>query len=125
MILMFLSAILMVYSAQIFSLSFSIHGIKRAILNTPIELMHNTVLFSEDGIHFNKTKLENTVLTYYQNILPRYAKEYDVDFYYYNLLDGSMCIEDECSGVEITVNCKLTLVKDFTRTMYYEIRSSN
>ena len=108
-----------------FSLSFSIHGIKRAIFSTPIELMNNTVLFSEDGIYFNKTKFENTVLNYYQNILPRYTKEYDVDFYYYNLLDGSMCIEDECSGVEITVNCKLTFVNNFSRTMYYEIRSSN
>lgn len=115
----------MVYSAQMFDLSFSIHGIQRAIINTPIELMHSTVLISDDGIHFNKEKLESTVLNYYQNILPRYTKQYDVDFYYYNLSDGSMCIEELCSGVEITVECKLTFVKDYKRTMFYEIRSSN
>ena len=124
MILVFLSAILMVYSDQMFDLSFCIHGIQRTLISTPIELMHNAVLISDDGIHFNKQKFENTVLNYYQNILPRYTKEYDVDFYYYNLSDGSMCIEDKCSGAEITVNCKLTFVKDYTRTMYYEIGSS-
>ncbi len=108
-----------------FSLSFSLQGINRALVNTPIELMHSAVLFSEDNIHFNKTKFENVVLKYYDSILPRYTKEYDIDFYYYNLLDGSMCIEDECSGVEITIDCKLNFVSNYSRTMYYEIRGNS
>ena len=125
MILMFLSALLMVYSAQLFSISFSLQGVNRALVNTPIELMHSAVLFSDDGIHFNKNKFENVVLRYYENVITRYTKQYDVTFYYYNLLDGSMCIEDDCSGVEITVDCKLTFVSNYSRTMYYEIRGNN
>ncbi len=125
MILIFLSALLMVYSAQLFTFSFSIQGINRAIVSTPIELMQHTVSFSDDGVHFIKDKFELFVLTYYKNSLSRYVDEYTVDFYYYNLLDGSMCLSDDCSGVEITVECKLMLTQEYKRVMYYEIRGKN
>ena len=124
MIIMFLSAVLMVFCGYFFSLSFSIQGIKRALVCTPIELMHSTVLFKEDGVHFNKSKFEEVIISYFDNVIPRYAKEHDVEFYYYNLLDGSMCIEDDCDGVEITLNCKLTIGYEYSKTMFYEIRGS-
>ena len=122
MILIFLSALLMVYSAQLFTFSFSIQGINRAIVSTPIELMQHTVSFSDDGVHFIKDKFELFVLTYYKNSLSRYVNDYSVDFYYYNLLDRSMCLSEDCSGVEITVECKLMLTQEYKRVMYYEIR---
>lgn len=125
MIIILLSAVLMLFCAQLFTFSFSVQGINRAVLATPIELMHHTVSFSDDGVHFIKEKLESFVLTYYSNTLPRYTDNYTVTFYYYNLLDGSMCLEDDCSGVEITVNCKLIMNNVYNRTMYYEIRGRN
>ena len=124
MIIVFLSAILMVFCVYFFSLSFSIQGVKRALISAPIELMHSAVLFQDDGVHFNKTKFENVVITYFGKIIPRYASEHDVEFYYYNLSDGSMCIEDQCDGVEITLNCKLTIGYEYSNTMFYEIRGN-
>ena len=124
MIIIFLSAVLMVFSGYFFSLSFSIQGIKRALISTPIEIMHNTVLFNEDGVHFDKNKFENVVISYFDKIIPRYTEEHDVEFYYYNLEDGSMCLENVCDGVEITLNCKLTIGYEYSKTMFYEIRGS-
>ena len=125
MINVLLSGIFVVFAGGIFSLSFSIQGLKRAIINTPIELMYRSVELVDGEIKFDKSKLNQILLTYYNDVLPRYSEEHTVDIYYYNIMDQSFCIEDYCSAVEITVNCKLIFEYDFTRTMYYEIRSNN
>lgn len=122
MIILFISALLMVYSAQVFTLSFCIQGLNRAVINTPIELMYNTVIFSDSDGNFSKSDFENTLMTYYDNTLPRYSKGHQVGFYYYNPEDGSMCLTNNCKAVEITVNCKLISNYDYHRVMYYEIR---
>ena len=64
-------------------------------------------------------------LSYYNNIIPRYSKNYTVDFYYYNLTDQSMCLTNNCDGVEITINCKLNLTYDYHRVMFYELKENN
>lgn len=125
MILIFLSALLTMYSAQIFTLSFSIHGLNRAVIATPIELMYNAVNFTTEGGYFNKITFQDTVNKYYDNILPRYCKEHEVSFYYYNPEDGSMCLSKTCSGVEISIKCKLTITYEYNRTMFYELRGKN
>ena len=125
MINVLLSGIYVVFAGGIFSLSFSIQGLKRAIINTPIELMYRSVELVDGEIKFDKSKLNQILLTYYNDVLPRYSEEHTVDIYYYNIMDQSFCMEDYCSAVEITVNCKLIFEYDFTRTMYYEIRSNN
>ncbi len=120
-----LSGIFVIFAGGIFSLSFSIQGLKRSIINTPIELMYRSVELVDGEIKFEKNKLNQILLTYYNGILPRYSKEHNIELYYYNIDDESFCIEDYCSAIEITVNCKLIFDYDFTRTMYYEIRSNN
>ena len=120
-----LSGILIVFAGGIFSLSFSVQGLKRAVINTPIELMYRSVELVDGEIMFEKSKLNQILFNYYNGVLPRYSKEHNVELYYYNIEDESFCIEDYCSAIEITVNCKLIFDYDFTRTMYYEIRSNN
>jgi hypothetical protein len=122
MILLLLSGILVVFSGLLFSLSFSIQGLNRAIINTPIEMMYRTVAFDNSEMKFEKEKFEENIMSYYDSTIVRYSKSYEVDFYYYELEDGSMCLSDYCSGVEITVNCKLMMDYTFRRVMYYELR---
>ena len=122
MILLLLSAVLVVFSGLLFSLSFSIQGLNRAIINTPIEMMYRTVAFNNNEMKFEKEKFEENIMSYYDSTIVRYSKSYDVDFYYYELKDGSMCLSNYCSGVEITVNCKLMMDYTFRRVMYYELR---
>ena len=106
MIFLMISALIGLISMQYFSLNYSIQGLNRAIVFTPIELMYKSVTVYGDSPLFDKDDFEMIVLSYYSHILPRYTNSYEVDFYYYNSIDESMCLIDNCDGVEITIDCK-------------------
>ena len=125
MILMLLSTLIGVVSLQYFTLNYSIQGLNRAILFTPIELMYKGVVPLGDKPRISRDDFEYIVLSYYDNIIPRYSKEYSVEFYYYNLSDQSMCLTDYCDGVEITIDCKLNITYDYHRVMYYEMKEAS
>ena len=110
-----------IISLQYFSLNYSIQGLNRAIIYTPIELMYKSVQVFGEAPLFDKNDFEVVVKSYYENIIPKYTKEYSVGFYYYNSSDESMCLTDECNGVEITINCKLNITYQYQRVMYYEM----
>ena len=122
MILLFLSAILTVFCGQVFFLNFSIQGLNRAIINTPIEMMYNTVKFSGETAYFDKSKFEEYINTYYDYVAKRYCSDYKSEFYYYNIIDGSMCLSNNCQAVEINFSCRLTNHYNYHRIMYYELR---
>lgn len=125
MILMLISPLIGLVSLQYFALNYSIQGLNRAILFTPIEIMYKGVVSLGDKPRISRDDFEYIVLSYYDHIIPRYSKEYTVDFYYYNLSDQSMCLTDTCEGVEITINCKLNITYNYHRVMYYELKESS
>ena len=125
MILMLISPLIGLVSLQYFALNYSIQGLNRAILFTPIEIMYKGVVSLGDKPLISRDDFEYIVLSYYDHIIPRYSKEYTVDFYYYNLSDQSMCLTDNCEGVEITINCKLNITYNYHRVMYYELKESS
>ena len=125
MILMLISPLIGLVSLQYFALNYSIQGLNRAILYTPIEIMYKGLITLGDKPLISRDDFEYIVLSYYNNIIPRYSKNYTVDFYYYNLTDQSMCLTNNCDGVEITINCKLNLTYDYHRVMFYELKENN
>lgn len=125
MIILFLTAIMMMFTAQISMISFSVQGLNRAIIATPIEAMYSSIILTDDHQYFDKEKFENTLLTYYESSLSRYTNNKEIEFYYYNKSDGSMCLTNECNAVEISIKCKLIFNYDYSRTMYYEIEGRN
>ena len=125
MILMLISPLIGLVSLQYFALNYSIQGLNRAILFTPIEIMYKGVASLGDKPRISRDDFEYIVLSYYDHIIPRYSKDYTVDFYYYNLSDQSMCLTDNCEGVEITINCKLNITYNYHRVMYYELKESS
>ena len=125
MILLLISMLIGVYSIQFFALNYSIQGLNRAIIFTPIEMMYKCVNVYGDKPEIIKNDFEYLVLNYYKNILPRYTKNYEVEFYYYNSSDESVCIYDQCDGVEITIDCKLNVTYDYHRVMFYQIMENN
>ena len=122
MILMFLSTLIGLVSLQYFALNYSIQGLNRAILFTPIELMYKGVMPLGEKPLISRDDFEYIVLSYYDSIIPRYSKEYSVEFYYYNSIDQSMCLQDTCDGVEITIDCMLNVTYNYHRVMYYEMK---
>ena len=124
MIFMLVFSIIGVVSLQYFALNFSIQGLNRAILYTPIELMYKSVVALGDKPQFIRGDFEDLIMSYYDCVLPRYTKNYEVDFYYYNLEDQSMCLTNTCDGVEITIDCKLNATYKYHRVMFYEMREN-
>ena len=125
MIIMLLCPLIGLVSLQYFTLNYGIQGLNRAILYTPIELMVKGVMSLGDKPSIVRDDFEYIVMSYYDSIIPRYSKEYTVDFYYYNSEDLSMCLEDTCDGVEITIECVLNMTYHYQRVMYYEIKETN
>lgn len=121
MIYMFLAAVFAMFSFQFFTLNFSIQGLNRAIIYTPIELMMMDVSNNSNKISFTTNDIEEHLIEYYDKTLLRYVKEYDIEFYFYNRADESICTSSYCDGVEITIDAKLLLTYDYHRVMYYEL----
>lgn len=125
MILMLICPLIGVVSLQYFALNYAIQGLNRAVVYTPIELMYKGISKVGESPLISRDDFEYIVLSYYDHIIPRYSKDYTVSFYYYNSYDQSMCLEDTCDGVEITIDCKLNVTYNYHRVMYYEIKEAN
>lgn len=125
MILMLVSTLIGLVSLQYFALNYSIQGLNRAILYTPIEIMYKGVASLGEKPLISRDDFEYILMSYFDHIIPRYSKEYTVDFYYYNLSNESMCLTDNCEGVDITIDCKLNITYQYHRVMYYELKESS
>lgn len=125
MILMLVSTLIGLVSLQYFALNYSIQGLNRAILYTPIEIMYKGVASLGEKPLISRDDFEYILMSYFDHIIPRYSKEYTVDFYYYNISNESMCLTDNCEGVEITIDCKLNITYQYHRVMYYELKESS
>ena len=109
------------FSFQFFTLDYSIQGLNRAIIYTPIELMMMDVSSGGDGVKFTSDDIEEHLIEYYDKTLTKYVKDYTIDFYFYNREDESICTSTYCDGVEITIDAKLLLTYNFHRVMFYEL----
>lgn len=119
-----ISFLVLLGSYQFFRFSYSINGINRLVLNTPIEYFNVAIPLinknEEIYLYFEQDRLEDSLNKYYEP-LSKYSSEYLVTYYYYNLEDSSICTTNYCQGVEIRVNCKIDFDINFSRTMFYEI----
>ena len=122
MIVMLFAVIIGVLSLNFFSLNFSIQGLNRTIIATPIELMYTTIIADSEAPTFNNRDFEDKVWNYYDRELTKYTDNYQVHFYYYRLGSGAYCSAKSCPAVEITVTSSLTFNYQFKRVMYYELR---
>ena len=124
MILLALVTALTMFLFASFTLTYRLQTINRAIINTPVELFELSIPLvnvDESNLYFDKTKLENKVLSYYSEKFDGLFKSYDVDFYYYNQNDKSICVDDECNAVEITVTGNYFLTFNYEKSISYEI----
>ena len=124
MILLMLVTALTIFLFASFTLTFRLQTINRAIISTPVELFETSIPVAnvdENNFYFDKTTLESRILNYYSETISSYFKSYDVDFYYYNQSDKSICVSDECNAVEITVTGNYIFNFSYARSIFYEI----
>lgn len=124
MILLALVTALTIFLFAGFTLTYRLQTINRAIINTPIEIFETSIPLAnvdEANLYFDKSKLETNVLDYYSSTIGLLFKSYNVDFYYYNQNNQSICVSDYCNAVEITVSGNYFLSFNYERVVTYEI----
>ena len=82
MIYAFLAAIFGAFSMSFFALNFSIQGLNRAVIFTPIEMFSKGIEQNNSKPRFTVDEIEYYLNSYYDKTLPRYAKNYEVSYWY-------------------------------------------
>ena len=126
MIAAILSFFVVFFSFNFFMLSYQANGINRLVTSMPLSLFETAIemldIDETKGPHFNKVELENNLTSFFDYHMPRYTNDYSIDYYYYNIADHSIDMDDECQAVEVKVDENLILFKHYQKSMYYEIR---
>ena len=129
MIAALISFFVIYLSFNFFMMSYQMNGINRLVVSAPLSLFEAAInMFDIDessGPYFDKEILEDNLTSYFDFHLPRYTNQYSVSFYYYNIEDHSLDLDDEASAVEVTIDSDIFLSKHYQKTMFYEIRSNN
>ena len=128
MIAMLISFVVVFLSFNFFMVSYQINGINRIVTGAPLSLFETAVVLldiNEEIVpHFDKEILEDNLTSFFDYHLPRYVRQYDISFYYYNISDHSLDMSNEPQAVEATISTELVLSKHYQKTMFYEIRSN-
>ena len=124
MILAYFGAVVLIFSFQFFSLNFSIQGLNRTVIYTPIELFYPEIVSDNGEATIEVKAFEAQMMSYYDREIRKYTNDYQVSFYYYNPDNEAMCIRKWCKAVEITVNANLILNYKYHRVMFYEIKGN-
>ena len=125
MVTVIISFLVVVLSFNFFMMSYQINGINRLVMSAPISLYETAInvfeIDEDKGPYFDKEILEENITYYFAFHMPRYTKDYELDFYYYNPIDHSLDMSDETKAIEVTVNANIILYYHYQKTMYYEI----
>ena len=125
---MIISFLVVVLSFNFFMMSYQVNGVNRLVMNAPIALFETSLelldINESNGPIFNKTVLENNLTSYFDYSLPHYTDDYEVSFYYYNLSDHSVCLDDKCRAVEVKVSAAFIFNYHYEKIMFYEVRSN-
>ena len=128
MIMMIISFFVVVLSFNLFMMSYQVNGVNRLVLGAPMSLFETAIdmvnIDESEGPKFNHEILADNLTSYFDYSMPQYTDDYSLNFYYYNPTNHSVCLKPQCKAVEVTVNASLALGYQYSKTMYYEIRSN-
>ena len=127
MFAMVIAFFVIVLSFNFFAISYQISGINRLVLGAPLSLFETAIIMYDIdetiGPYFDKEQLVNNITYYFAYHMPRYTKDYALSYYYYNVEDHSLDMSDEVKAVEVNLTANIVLSYQYSKTMYYEIRS--
>ncbi len=128
MAMIFFALLVVTLSFNFFMISYQVNGINRLVYGVPVSLFETSLnLYGVDennGAFFIKDTLEEKLTSYFNALMKRYADDYTLDFYYYNPSNHSLCVSENCSAIEVTVEANLVLNYHYEKTLFYEIRSN-
>lgn len=125
MINAFIAMIVCVMSFQIFTTTYQLSGINKTLINMPKSIIENSIPLENEENNFiptiDKTLLQESANEYFEKNLSRYTNEYKLQYLFYDKDTNRPCIIKNCSGVRITLTCKILQIFNYSQTMYYEI----
>ena len=117
-----------VLSLQFFTFTYRINGINRVMLNIPISIFESAIPLVQDvdnpKMYFDKQYLMDELTSYMNNSIYRYTDHFSLDLYYYVQQDYSICRSEFCDAVEVTLNARITLFDDYSKTMRFYIHKN-
>ena len=121
-----LALLVVVLSFQCFTITYRLNGINRTLLEIPLSIFEVAIpLVQEDEtvtLYFDKDYLINELTYYFDNKLPFYTDNYQTNYYFSNTGDSSMCLDNTCSAIEITLIADIIFFTQYHKTARYEIR---
>ena len=128
MINIFISAFIALFSFQAFTFNFQLSGIRKTVINIPITIFETSIKLPNENIDyvpsFDKVILQDKLMVYFNDSLPKYCTSFDVKFYYYNTDDKLFCRDDFCDGVKVNVSALLLHSVSYQEKMFYEIKDN-
>ena len=120
-----LSITIGILSLQFFTFTYRINGINRVMFNMPISIFEASIPLVQDTsepiLYFDREYLLNELTSYVDKSIYKYTDRYSLDLYYYDQDDYSICRGDYCNAVEVTLNARITLFDDYSKTMRFYI----
>lgn len=115
-------------SFQIFATSYRINGINRSFLNIPISIFESSIPLVQDvaepEIYYDKALLESQLTSYFDKTIDKYCNDYSLSFYYYSQEDESICVNDKCTAIEITLKAEVILLINYQRSARFYIQDN-
>lgn len=108
-----------------FTATFHLQIVNRAVIYAPIEIFESSIeiidIDDTDNLYFNKNLLINNLDSYFERTIKSHLTTYSVEKYFYNQVDGSICVNDKCDAVEVTVTGNYSYFFNYSRSISYEI----
>ena len=117
-----------VLSLNFFTITYRVNGLNRLIHNIPISIFETSIPLIDESneitLYYDKGLLEGKLTSYFDKTIYKFTDEYRVTFYYYNQEDESICKDDKCNAIEITLRAKIDLFSEFKKTARFYIQKN-
>ena len=125
MIVMFFVFIFITFFFSSFTISLKLQTINRAIIYMPKEVFEMAIpvvnIDESEWLYFDKSRLDENIANYLEEKLTVVMPDYTYTLYYFNQEDESICVNDKCNAVEVTINGHYAFNFLYTRSIKYEI----
>lgn len=126
MFITFLSVLMSVLIFSIFSFEMKLTGLTRTILNSPKSIFETAIPLVTEDEEFDPYLLKEDVKQKYNAYLDstvyKYVKNYDVEYYFYNIDNQGTCDIRDCKGVEISFRSNINMFYTYHYKTYFEIK---
>ena len=111
---------------NLFTFSLRLKIVDRVVVQTPKEIFESSIpLLTNDNKLipiFGAELLHEKLNSYYTTNLGKSCRTFSFELYFYNPKDMSMCVNEQCTAVEVSVTAKVFLEFNYSKTIFYEIR---